>query len=57
MNREELIQPGTIAVHFKRELLSAEEKLNSNAYIYKIITIAHNASTMEKEVVYTRLSH
>lgn len=50
--REELIKPGAIAVHFKRNYLSEEEKINSNKYVYKILAVAEHTDTWVRLVIY-----
>ena len=46
--------PGEIVQHFKRELLSEEEK-ETNKYLYKIIGIAMHSETREPLMIYEAL--
>ena len=51
---EREFRPGDIVQHFKRELLSPEEKA-TNKYLYQIIGVATHSETREKMVVYQAL--
>ena len=46
--------PGEIVQHFKRELLSEEER-ETNKYLYKIIGIALHSETREPLMIYQAL--
>ena len=48
------IKNGTVVQHFKRELLSDEEK-RGNMYLYEILNIAVHTETEEELVVYKAL--
>ena len=48
------LNPGDVVQHFKRELLSEEEK-KTNRYLYKIVGFAKHSETMEDMVVYQAL--
>jgi len=45
---------GDIVQHFKREMLSEEER-KSNRYLYRIIGVATHSETKEKLMVYEAL--
>ena len=47
-------KPGDIVAHFKREMLSPEEK-STNKYLYKIIGEAQHTETKEKLMIYMAL--
>lgn len=47
-------KPGDVVQHFKRELLSDEEK-SANKYVYEIVGEAFHSETMEKMMVYRPL--
>lgn len=46
--------PGEIVQHFKRELLSEEER-ETNKYLYKIIGVALHSETREPLMIYQAL--
>ena len=46
--------PGDIVRHFKREMLSEEER-RTNQYLYRIVAIAEHTETGEKLMVYQAL--
>lgn len=48
------LSPGDIVQHFKREMLSDEER-NTNKYIYEIIGVATHSETCEPMMVYRPL--
>ena len=48
------IKSGAVVQHFKRELLSDEEK-RGNMYLYEILNIAVHTETEEELVVYKAL--
>ncbi|MBP0984929.1 MAG: DUF1653 domain-containing protein [Oscillospiraceae bacterium] len=54
MTEKELI-PGRIVRHFKRGLLSEQERSNSSKYLYEIIGIAEHTETKERLVIYRAL--
>ena len=47
-------QPGDIVQHFKRNLISEEER-NANKYLYRIVGIAEHTETKEKLMIYQAL--
>ena len=47
-------RPGDIVQHFKRELLSEEEKA-ANRYLYEIVGVATHSETREPMMVYRPL--
>ena len=47
----ERIKQGDVVQHFKREILSAEDKAKQ-FYLYKIICFAEHTETKEKMVIY-----
>ena len=47
-------KPGDIVQHFKRELLSEEEK-RANKYLYEIVGVATHSETREPMMVYRPL--
>lgn len=47
-------KPGDIVQHFKREMLSDEEK-TKNKYLYKIVGVALHSETREPMMVYRPL--
>lgn len=51
---ENRFSPGDIVRHFKRELLSDEERAG-NKYLYEIIGVARHSETMEEMMVYKPL--
>lgn len=51
---ENRFKPGDIVQHFKRELLSEEERAG-NMYLYEIIGVALHSETREKMMVYKPL--
>lgn len=51
---ENRFNPGDIVRHFKRELLSDEERAG-NMYLYEIIGVARHSETMEEMMVYKPL--
>ncbi len=48
------LNPGDIVQHFKRELLSEEERA-ANKYLYQIIGTAEHTETGEKLMIYQAL--
>jgi hypothetical protein len=48
------LQPGDIVQHFKREMLSEEEKA-ANKYLYVIVGVATHSETREPMMVYRPL--
>ncbi|MGN1341049.1 MAG: DUF1653 domain-containing protein [Oscillospiraceae bacterium] len=52
---EKDLTPGRIVRHFKRLMMSAEERGNSTKYLYEIIGIAEHTETREKLVIYRAL--
>lgn len=46
--------PGEIVQHFKRELLSEEER-ETNKYLYKIVGVAMHSETREPMMIYEAL--
>lgn len=54
MTEKELI-PGTIVQHFKRGLMTAEERADSTKYLYEIIGTARHTETGESLVIYRAL--
>jgi hypothetical protein len=48
------LQPGDIVQHFKREMLSDEERAGRK-YLYEIIGVAYHSETMEEMMVYRPL--
>lgn len=53
MTEKELVQ-GTIVQHFKREMLSKEER-ESGKYLYEIVGIAEHTESGERLVIYRAL--
>ena len=53
-NLQTRFQPGDIVQHFKRELLSEEERA-TNKYLYEIVGIATHSETREPMMVYRPL--
>ena len=51
---ENRFKPGDIVQHFKRELLSEEERAG-NMYLYEIVGVAIHSETREKMMVYKPL--
>lgn len=51
---ENRFKPGDIVQHFKRELLSEEERAG-NMYLYEIIGVALHSETRESMMVYRPL--
>jgi hypothetical protein len=54
MSNTDRFRPGDIVQHFKRELLSEEERAG-NKYLYEIIGTAYHSETMEEMMVYRPL--
>lgn len=54
MMEERTFLPGEIVQHFKRELLSEEERETSK-YLYKIIGVALHSETREPLMIYQAL--
>ena len=54
MTEKELVQ-GTVVQHFKREMLSPEERANSRKYLYEIIGVAEHTESGERLVIYRAL--
>lgn len=52
--QERRFLPGEIVQHFKRELLTDEEK-ETNLYLYKIIGVAAHSETLEPLMIYQAL--
>jgi hypothetical protein len=51
---ENRFKPGDIVQHFKREMISAEER-DENKYLYEIIGVATHSETREPMMVYRPL--
>ena len=51
---ENRFKPGDIVQHFKREMLSDEERA-ANKYLYEIVGIATHSETRESMMVYRPL--
>ena len=47
-------QPGDIVQHFKRDMISEEER-KANKYLYRIVGIAEHTETKEKLMIYQAL--
>lgn len=54
MDNENRFNPGDIVQHFKRELLTEEER-TGNMYLYEIIGVAIHSETREPMMVYRPL--
>ena len=54
MTEKDLI-PGTVVRHFKRGMLSDEERANSSRYLYEILGVAEHTETKERLVIYRAL--
>lgn len=54
MSESRACMPGEIVQHFKRELLSDEER-RENRYLYQIVGVAEHTETREKLVIYQAL--
>ena len=54
MMEERTFLPGEIVQHFKRELLSEEER-ETNKYLYKIVGVALHSETREPLMIYQAL--
>ena len=54
MTKENRFKPGDIVQHFKREMLSEEERAG-NMYLYEIIGVALHSETREEMMVYKPL--
>ena len=52
---EKDLTPGRIVRHFKRGMMSGEERANSTKYLYEIIGVAEHTETREKLVIYRAL--
>lgn len=53
-DRERRFLPGEIVQHFKRELLSEEER-ESSRYLYRIVGVAMHSETREPMMIYEAL--
>ena len=51
---ENRFRPGDVVQHFKREMLSEEEK-RANRYLYEIVGVATHSETREPMMVYRPL--
>ncbi|MBR2067438.1 MAG: DUF1653 domain-containing protein [Solobacterium sp.] len=51
---ERIFQKGDIVQHFKREMISQEER-EKNLYLYEVVGIALHSETREKMMVYRAL--
>ena len=51
---EQRFLPGEVVQHFKRELLTDEEK-ESNRYLYRIVGVAQHSETREPLMIYQAL--
>ena len=54
MSESRSFMPGEIVQHFKRELLSDEER-RENRYLYQIVGVAEHTETRGKLVIYQSL--
>ena len=54
MTKENRFKPGDIVQHFKREMLSEEERAG-NIYLYEIVGVAIHSETHEEMMVYKPL--
>ena len=52
---ERVFNVGDIVQHFKRELLTEEERKSGNRYLYRIIGFAKHTETGEQLVIYQPL--
>lgn len=53
--RNEILEPGTIVQHFKREGVSKDIRELSDQYLYRVIGVALDTTTKNKVVVYQAL--
>ena len=51
---ESIFRPGDIVQHFKRELLTEEERAG-NMYLYEIVGVALHSETREEMMVYQKI--
>ena len=54
MDNDNRFKPGDIVQHFKRELLTEEERAG-NMYLYEIVSVALHSETRESMMVYRPL--
>ena len=54
MTEKDLV-PGRVVRHFKRGMLSEQERSNSSKYLYEIIGIAEHTETKQRLVIYRAL--
>ena len=52
---EKDLTPGRIVRHFKRGMLTEQERMNSTKYLYEIIGVAEHTETRENLVIYRAL--
>ena len=53
--RNEILEPGTIVQHFKRELIPKKDRKFNDKYLYRVIRVALDTTTNKKIVVYDAL--
>ena len=54
MPEERIFHPGDIVQHFKRNMISEDER-NTNKYLYRIVGTAEHTETKEKLMIYQAL--
>ncbi len=54
MTEKDLL-PGTVVQHFKRAMMTEEQRANSTRYLYEIIGIAEHTESGERLVIYRAL--
>lgn len=54
MTEKDLI-PGTVVRHFKRDMLTDEQRAESTRYLYEILAVATHTESGERLVIYRAL--